>query len=121
MNLFDVREQFIKQSGRRDLTDEYGFDNGADYFINSGLRMLDRMVTDEVPTDNTYVEDDDDENFWMLNYPDLVTKAALQRLEVSYRNTAGANDWLTSLKLDLIDLDMELLEESIAGVDEMEG
>jgi hypothetical protein len=79
------------------------------------------MVCDTVQTDNTELEDDDDENFWALNQPDLVVKAALQRMEVSYRNTAGANDWMVSLRQDLIDLDMELIEEAAADADEMEG
>ncbi len=121
MNLSEIRTLFVSKSGRRDLVDEYGFDNGANYYINSGLRMLDRMVCDTVPTDNTYLEDDDDENFWALNHPDLVVKAALQRLEVDYRNTEGSKDWLNSIMLDLIDLDMEFVEELSADVDVMEG
>jgi len=121
MTLFDLRQLFVKWSGRRDLVDEYGYDNGADVFIAAGLRMLDRMVTDDVPTDNNIPDDEGDEVFWTLNHPDIVAKAALQRLEVSYRNTAGANDWMSSIVQDLLALDMDLLEEAIAGINEMEG
>jgi len=46
MDLLAIRKQFIKQSGRRDLivdTDTYA-DNGADWFIQSGQRFLDRLL-----------------------------------------------------------------------------
>lgn len=46
MNLLGVRQQFIKLSGRYDLATttvaEFDTDNGADFFINSGMRFLDR-------------------------------------------------------------------------------
>lgn len=121
MTLFELRSLFVKWSGRRDLVDEYGYDNGADVFINAGLRMLDRMVSDDVPTDNMVPEEEDDEVFWTLNHPDIAVKAALQRLEVSYRNMAGANDWMASLIQDLQELGMDILEETVAGINEMEG
>jgi len=44
MTLQEIRKQFIEQSGRYDLgiqqTDGTFLDNGANYYINSGLRML---------------------------------------------------------------------------------
>jgi hypothetical protein len=47
MNLLEVRTQFVKVSGRYDLvTDAISFaDNGADFYINSGQRFLDKAVT----------------------------------------------------------------------------
>jgi len=43
MNLLEVRQQFIEQSGRYDLvTDLYSYvDNGADYYIGAAARELD--------------------------------------------------------------------------------
>jgi hypothetical protein len=43
MNLLEVRQQFIEQSGRYDLvTDLYSYvDNGADYYISAAARELD--------------------------------------------------------------------------------
>lgn len=44
MNLGEVRAQFVKVSGRYDLVNEDESDNGADFFINSGQKFLDRKV-----------------------------------------------------------------------------
>lgn len=45
MNLLDIRKQFVKLSGRYDLVvDTTNFvDNGADFYINAGQNMLDRL------------------------------------------------------------------------------
>jgi hypothetical protein len=49
MNLLEVRQKFIKLSGRADLattstgsTELHDVDNGADFFINAAVRLLDR-------------------------------------------------------------------------------
>ena len=52
MDLLDIRTQFAKLSGRYDLvvdTTDY-VDNGADFYINAGVRFLDRkfLVTKSV-------------------------------------------------------------------------
>ena len=46
MALIDIRKQFIKTSGRWDLVvDDVDYaDNGADFYINAGMKMLDRLV-----------------------------------------------------------------------------
>jgi len=44
MNLLEVREQFRIESGRHDLVNEDGSDNGADFHINQGMKWLDRLV-----------------------------------------------------------------------------
>ena len=44
MNLKAIREQFIQASGRRDLVHTDGSDDGANWFINQGQRMLDLSV-----------------------------------------------------------------------------
>ncbi len=43
MNLLQVRQQFRSISGRFDLVNADGTDNGADFFINEGSRYLDRL------------------------------------------------------------------------------
>lgn len=43
MNLLQVRHQFRELSGRFDLVNEDGSDNGADFFINEGRKFLDRL------------------------------------------------------------------------------
>ena len=44
MNLGEVRALFIRHSGRYDLVNDDGSDNGANTFINWGQRFLDRMT-----------------------------------------------------------------------------
>ncbi len=43
MNLLQVRTKFREMSGRNDLVNEDGSDNGADFYINEGRKFLDRM------------------------------------------------------------------------------
>jgi len=47
MNLLQLRKQFVKRNGRYDLVmDNVGWaDNGADFYINSGQRYIDRLDT----------------------------------------------------------------------------
>ena len=44
MNLREVRKLFIEQSGRYDLWNEDGSDNGADRFIQAGQKHLETLV-----------------------------------------------------------------------------
>ena len=120
MNLFEIREQFVKLSGRLDLTNTYGHDNGSDLFINAGIRLLNRLTSDHFKTNAYELVDDNDECFWSTEHPDILTHAALQRLEVSYRNTQGANDWLTAIMSDLAELDKEWVEELVESLNVME-
>lgn len=63
--------------------------------------------------------DDSSSNVWSERYPDTLIKAALYQLEIFYRNTEGAQDWLSSIQLDLTDAEqLEVLAE-IDGKDEM--
>ena len=47
MDLIGIRQEFVKKSGRYDLvTDPTTWaDNGADFYINAGQRMVDKMLT----------------------------------------------------------------------------
>jgi len=47
MNLIQIRQQFRKLSGRFDLVNSDGSDNGADFFINAGQKYLDRRETNQ--------------------------------------------------------------------------
>ncbi len=121
MTLSEIRAKLIELSGRRDLVDEYDLDNGANFFINGGERLLNSLVDDNITVSEEVLDEDTDENFWSYEHPDILIKAALYRLEVSYRNMAGAEDYLSSIMLDLRALDMKQVEADAAAVDEMEG
>ena len=43
MNLLELRKLFRQLSGRFDLVNEDGSDNGANFFINEGRKFLDRL------------------------------------------------------------------------------
>lgn len=62
-----------------------------------------------------------DSSFWSELYPDLLVKAALYQLEIFYRNSEGASDWLNSIQLDLIDIEQQELLQDIQGKDVMGG
>lgn len=230
MDLLEIRQQFVKLSGRYDLAtttlEDHDTDAGADFFINAGMRFLDRRFYtlktvgrrfDEVaadswyltfqncrsitevwinddearwqltkydydvirrnypglvsaaetgppgfytpvwirspdatdidaqgsffnyvkadddgtyngilfvpPTDASYVietighfyfealSDNDDENYWTVSVPDTLLKAALYQLEVFYRNTEGAKDWLGALTIEGTDLEKDVVEQ----------
>jgi len=87
MDLADVREQFVKLSGRYDLSSaDFQTDSGADFYIQSGQRWLDRRfytrktmgrLFDSVAADAWYLEFqscraikavwiNDDEERWQL-------------------------------------------------------
>lgn len=120
MNLKEIRAAFVKLSGRLDLTNQYGYDNGANFFINSGIRLLNRLTCDHFKTNAYELSNDTDECYWSTEHPDILIHAALCRLEISYRNTTGANDWLRAINNDLTNLDMEWVEELVEDLDVME-
>lgn len=108
MNLLGIRQKVVNLSGRFDLAstsvDEWDTDDGADFFINAGMRFLDRRYYhlktvgrrfDEVAANSWYltfancraitqVWINDDEERWQLtkydyetirvNYPGLVSE-----------------------------------------------
>lgn len=239
MNLLEIRTQFAKLSGRYDLVTSLFADAGADYFINAGIKFLDReaefdkdiskffkqfavgdyfaefenyRTTDRVwfatssgrceleylapaamqtkygtepyvdvtggtsayftmaitrsvpegqaldvignygdeikvdgsqvskqgllimpPTDTagmievwgkyqtSWPSSDSGTNFWFDSFEDIAVNAALYKLEVSYRNTAGASDWLAAIKLDLLGIERDTIEDDVNRAEEMEG
>lgn len=64
---------------------------------------------------------DTDKSYWSVRFPDLMLKAALYQLEVAYRNTEGARDWMAAIVLELDNLDKDALEQHIQYVNQMEG
>lgn len=54
MNLLQVREKFRDISGRFDLVNEDGTDNGADFFINEGRKYLDCLDETQKSWGNSY-------------------------------------------------------------------
>jgi hypothetical protein len=57
---------------------------------------------------------------WTEMHEMILVWAGLYMLEVSYRNTNGAKDWLAAIQREIISLDMDGVEEEIVGVDQIE-
>ena len=61
------------------------------------------------------------ENWWGVNYPDLVINAALFKLEAHYRNSEGMNDYLKDITLMVKGLDYDRAEEDSQDYTAMRG
>lgn len=64
---------------------------------------------------------DTDENFWSTVYPSLLLKAALRELEVFSQNQDKVASWEKAITLELDGINKDMVEEDIAGVNEMDG
>jgi len=62
---------------------------------------------------------DTDKNYWTIVHPDILVKASLYELEVFYRNSEGARDWLSSLMSDVNGIDHDNVEGEISGITRM--
>ena len=67
------------------------------------------------------LSDDADKNYWTVNHPEILLIGALYQLEVAYRNTEGANDWMRAIQLELVGLEKDWVESEIADVTQIEG
>jgi len=59
-------------------------------------------------------DDEDDTSFWMEIHPMISVWAGLYMLEVSYRNTTGANDWMAAITRTGSGIDKDTVEEALA-------
>ena len=64
---------------------------------------------------------DADINVWTEAHPEILLLAALYHLEVSYRNSEGAKDWMNALVLELTEMEKDWVEEDIAKVTQIVG
>jgi len=62
-----------------------------------------------------------DKSYWTEVVPETLLMAAMYRLELFYRNTEGAKDWLAGIELDLFDIDKDTVHEENINVGTLEG
>jgi hypothetical protein len=62
-----------------------------------------------------------DYNRWTIEHPLTLVHASLFKLEQTYRNTEGAKDWEAAMDAVLDQLNADIVEEEIEGVNYMEG
>jgi hypothetical protein len=64
---------------------------------------------------------DGESTFWTALYPNILVHAALYQLEVFYRNTEGAQDWMRAIQLALMNLDQTAVQDEQVYINQMEG
>lgn len=62
-----------------------------------------------------------DNNYWSVNHPEVLIMAACYMLELIYRNTEGAKDWLAGIKTITKGIEDDFIEEEISAITEMDG
>ena len=67
------------------------------------------------------LSDDTDTSWWSVNHEGLLVLAALHELEVSMRNTAGANDWFVQISRNIHMIDSDLAQAESVDMTEFEG
>ncbi len=106
--------------------------DAEDVFTGTAFSRAQRLLilppTDKLRTVTVFghfvaaaLKNDSDTNYWSEEYPDLVLFAALYKLETTYRNREGAQDWLTALDEGLITLEKDAVELEYGDKNVMEG
>lgn len=60
-------------------------------------------------------------SWWSEIYPDALVYAALYSLETFYRNTEGAKDWMNSIRMVIDGIDKDMVEQEVAGLNQIAG
>jgi len=61
------------------------------------------------------------ENYWSVNYPDVLVLASLMSMEGFYRNTQGVNDYLNQINAILRGIDVDTADAMTVESMQMEG
>ena len=70
---------------------------------------------------NLVLSSDTDSNFWSIEEPDLLLRAALYELESFSRGTENAKNWLSAIQTDVQLLEFDTIEEESYNRNQMEG
>jgi len=62
---------------------------------------------------------DTGENFWTYQHPELLIQAGIYKLETFMRNSEGMKDLYAALKLEVEGIDMDIVEQQMAGITQM--
>lgn len=98
-------------------------------FLNAGgIVLVPAFKTATTKTVNIYglfrevfLTDNEDKNFWSLEWPQLLLYASLRELEVSYRNTQGVKDWDAAIMALTITLEHDHVLDESTPVNQMLG
>ena len=65
------------------------------------------------------MEDNQDVNYWSLNYEDILVMAGLRSLEGAYRNTTGVRDYENFIATTLRGIDKDVAEQAMPENEDM--
>ncbi len=65
------------------------------------------------------LEEDNDTNFWTLNYPETLISATMYQIERFHRNRQGMADHMTAIQRDLRELDANAIESQMGSLTQM--
>ena len=114
-----------------DATDK----NATGVFFNSTLATSTnfRGIVIMPPVDTSYdievygkflqpeLSSDDIENFWTLTYPEILIRAAMYQMELSYRGRQAVGRLLESLMLEISEIDKDAVEEATRNFNQIGG
>lgn len=66
------------------------------------------------------LEDDSDESWWSIVYPNVLIMSARRRLEIEHRNREGARQFEEHIRRKLQDIDSNIVREDSSGIASME-
>ena len=61
------------------------------------------------------------ENFWTLTYPEILIRAAMYQMELSYRGRQAVGKLLESLMLEITEIDKDAVEEATRNFNQIGG
>lgn len=59
--------------------------------------------------------------YWSIRYPEILLHAAMLKLEIMYRNSEGAKDWLNAINMATIEMHYNSYEQETLNTNKMEG
>lgn len=105
--------------------------DGAERILTTSYNLMPIILLPAPDTDMTITVEgkfwmpkllnNSDRNYFTEVHPLLLLYAAAYKLEVSYRNTEGAKDWLFAIAEELIGMDHDQAELISAGIVKQEG
>ncbi len=105
----------------------------ADFLVQVDLVSLDitGILFPPVDTAGTFevfghfysaaLEKASDTNYWSNEHSMLLVWAALYHLEISYRNSEGAKDWLNAVNGTLTTIEFDAVHQGTVGLDQLKG
>jgi hypothetical protein len=126
-NLFQLRLTFRGFSGRFDLVNTDGSDNGANFYINEAIKWLDSKVDKKMIHERTgdwYSKPltlDIDTNFWSTYHTMILVQASVLMTFRSSGNKVMKKSYEEDLIEQLSGIDMDYIEHHVRHINQMEG